>query len=258
MGGMTEARAGDEPAVALTELGGGVVQVTLQDRAGRNAFTHAIIDGLTEAFERVREERTWRVVILTGYDSYFSSGGTQDALLAMQEGRASFADVGLYSLPLVCELPVIAAMQGHGIGGGFILGLFADLVILAEESVYAANFMEYGFTPGMGATCVVPRKLGLGLGEELLLTGARYRGEALARRGVPFPVLPRREVLAHARELAAQLAEKPREALVALKAQLVGELRRELPRAIEAEVAMQARTFRQPEVRQRILERFGR
>lgn len=246
-----------EQVVELRELEEGVVQVTMQDRAGKNTFTPALVQGLAAAFAEISSAAAHRVVILTGYDTYFASGGTRDALLAMQEGRASFADVGFYTFPIDCEIPVIAAMQGHAIGGGFVLGMFADFAILARESMYTTNFMHYGFTPGMGATCVVPRKLGLALGQEMLLNGGSYRGAELERRGLPFPVHPRAEVLERARELARDLAEKPRGSLVALKAHLVAELRRELPVAIEQEVAMQEHTFRQPEVRRRILERFG-
>ncbi len=77
--------------------------------------------------------------------------------------------------------------------------------------------MKYGFTPGMGATCILPRKLGISLSEELLITSANYRGADLEKRGVPFPVLPRVEVLNHAVELAREIAEKPRYSLVLLK-----------------------------------------
>lgn len=235
----------------------GILEITMQDRRTKNAFSQELVDGLVAAFGAVRATPECRAVVLTGYDSYFASGGTRDALLEMQQGRASFSDVSFYALPLGCDVPVVAAMQGHGIGGGFVLGLFADLVVLSRESVYTANFMEYGFTPGMGATCVVPRKLGLALAEELLLNGASFRGAELERRGVPYPVLPRAEVLGRARELARQLADKPRDALVGLKAHLVGELRRDLPAVVDQEVALQRRTFGHSEVRRRIEERFG-
>lgn len=247
----------DEPVVALSEVEPFVAQVTLQDEAGKNGFSPALMEGLTRAFDEIRTRASHKAVILTGRGSAFATGGTREGLLAMQAGAVRFTDASFYSLPLECEVPVIAAMQGHAIGGGFALGLFADIVILAREAVYSANFMQYGFTPGMGATCVVPRKLGLALGEEMLLNGGRYRGEELERRGVPFAVLPRAQVQERARELARELADKPRTSLVALKAHLVAELRRELPRVIAQEAALHERTFPDPEVKQRIVERFG-
>lgn len=244
------------PVVELTQPADGVVQIRMQDRVHKNTFTDALIGGLTDAFADAGARPDCRAVILTGYDSYFSSGGTQEGLRDLYDGKFRFTDKDLYSLPLNCPVPVIAAMQGHGVGGGFVLGLFADFVVLARESVYTANFMKYGFTPGMGATLVLPKKLGLGLAEEMLLTAQTYRGEDLARRGVPFPVLPRSDVAAHALDLARNLAEKPRASLVTLKDHLVAPLRDELPRFVEREIAMHELTFHQPDVRRRIEAQF--
>jgi polyketide biosynthesis enoyl-CoA hydratase PksI len=178
--------------------------------------------------------------------------------LAIHEGKVKFTDTKIYSLALDCRIPVIAAMQGHGIGGGFVLGLFADFVILGRESMYTTNFMKYGFTPGMGATCIVSKKLGFSLAEELLLNAGQYRGAELEKRGVPFPVLPRAEVLNYARQLARELAEKPRISLVALKDHLVGTLRQQLPAVIEQEIEMHEKTFHQAEVKDRIIALFGK
>lgn len=196
--------------------------------------------------------------MLTGYDSYFCSGGTQEALLQLQGGQGRFTDSNLYSLSLECEIPVISATQGHGIGGGFVFGLFADCVVLSRESIYTTNFMKYGFTPGMGATYVLPKKLGIGLAEEMLLSARTYRGADLEKRGIPFPVLPRVEVLEYAHQLARDLAEKPRVSLVTLKSHLVAEIRAQLPKIIEQEVAMHEKTFHLPEVKERIQSVFGK
>ena len=246
-----------EPVVHLQEIEPGIAQVTMQDRVHKNTFSEELISGLLQIFQAIEAKSHYKVVILTGYESYFASGGTQEGLLAIYEGKATFTDGNLYSLALDCKLPVIAAMQGHGIGGGFVLGLFADFVILSRESVYTANFMKYGFTPGMGATYIVPKKLGISLAEELLLTAANYRGAELEKRGVPFPVLPREKVMSHALELARQLAEKPRVSLITLKEHLVAPLRAELPRVVEQELAMHSKTFHQEEVRERIISLFG-
>ena len=197
-------------------------------------------------------------MVLTGYDTYFASGGTQDGLLAIQEGKMTFADVNMYSLAMDCPVPVVAAMQGHGIGGGFVMGMYCDVVVLAQESVYTTNFMKYGFTPGMGATAIVPLRLGFSLAHELLLTAATYRGADLERRGVPFDVLPRTRVLDRALAVAASLAEKPRKALVTLKAHMVKGMRDTLSSVVAEEVAMHEKTFHNAEVRSRIQEMFGR
>lgn len=246
------------PVVCEEEVSPGVIQLTMQDRTHKNTFSDALISGLHDAFRRVEGSRDCRAVILTGYDTYFCSGGTQDALLALQEGSAEFTDMGIYSAPLLCKVPVIAAMQGHGVGGGFVFGMFADCAVLSRESVYTANFMKYGFTPGMGASYVLPLKLGQSLATEMLLSARSYRGADLERRGVPYPVLRREDVLPHARELARDLADKPREALVELKSRLTSGLRTALPGIVAQELAMHRKTFPQAEVRARIESSFGK
>lgn len=246
-----------DDVIELTEVEPGIVCLRMQDRVHKNTFTHELSAALIRSFATIAANATYKVVILTGYDTYFASGGTQEDLLALQEGRGKFSDNNIYGLALECEIPVISAMQGHGIGGGFVMGLFADFVILSRESVYTTNFMKYGFTPGMGATMIVPRKLGLTLGEEMLLLARRYRGEELKQRGVPFPVFPRAEVMDQAMAMARELAEKPRQSLIVLKEQLVRALREELPAVIAQEVAMHAKTFHQPEVRENIRLLFG-
>jgi polyketide biosynthesis enoyl-CoA hydratase PksI len=245
-----------EQVVNVQPLTPEIVQITLQDQLHKNTFSEPLIHGLSEAFAEINKDPNYKAVILTGYGHYFAAGGTQEGLLALAAGQGKFTDINIYSLALDCPIPVIAAMQGHGIGGGFVMGLFADFVLLGRESVYTTNFMKYGFTPGMGATYIVPKKLGISLGHEMLLSAQTYRGEELKQRGVPFLVLPRDEVLTKAQQVAEQLAEKPRLSLITLKDHLVATLRNELPAIIEREVTMHEKTFHQPEVKDRIQALF--
>jgi polyketide biosynthesis enoyl-CoA hydratase PksI len=242
----------------MLEIGPGIVQLTMHDREYKNTFSVQLIGALLDAFQRIKSNSGYRTVVLTGYDSYFCSGGTQESLTMLHEGKGKFSDSNLYSLALECEIPVIAAMQGHGIGGGFVFGMFADFIVLSRESIYTTNFMKYGFTPGMGATYVLPKKLGISLAQEMLTSARTFRGEELAKRGVPFPVLPRTEVLQYAHQLARDIADKPRMSLITLKSHLVREIRQQLPAVIEQEVAMHDITFHQPEVKERIERLFGR
>ena len=149
-------------------------------------------------------------------------------------------------------------MQGHGIGGGFVMGLFADFVILSRESIYTTNFMKYGFTPGMGSTFILPQKLGIALSHEMMLGAKTYRGEELRQRGIAFPVLRRDEVMDYAFELAQTLAEKPRISLVTLKDHLVAPLREQLPEFIAKEVKMHEKTMHRSQVSELINKHFGR
>lgn len=246
-----------EQVVDLNEVGNGIVLIRMQDKKNKNTFTKELAQGLIEAFRSIQTQEQCKAVIITGFDNYFASGGTQEGLLAISDGKAEFTDIDLYSLALNCQVPVIAAMQGHAIGGGFAMGLFADFVVLSRESIYTTNFMRYGFTPGMGSTMILPAKLGLSLAQELMMVARNYRGEELQMRGIPFPVLPRDKVLEYALELARDLVEKPRVSLITLKDHLVANLRGELDNAIKKEIAMHEKTFHLPEVRQRIQTLFG-
>lgn len=260
-GGASQQAPAGTGVVRVEEPHPGVALVTMEDREHKNTFTEELLTGLGDAFQRVQADERFKVLVLTGYGNYFSSGGTREALLDIQAGKSTFMSAegkpNVYSMPLDCPIPVISAMQGHAIGGGLAMGPFADFVLLAREGVYAANFMKYGFTPGFGATCVFPAKLGLPLAQDFLLTARSFRGAELAARGIPFEVRPRAEVVPAALDLAQNLAEKPRTSLVTLKEHLVRDLRRELPGVIEKELAMHQVTFHQPEVKELLMSRYG-
>ncbi|MCU1347161.1 MAG: hypothetical protein JWO56_191, partial [Acidobacteria bacterium] len=159
--------------VTATAQPDGVVVVTMQDRDAKNMFSDAFMQGVTEAFARIAQLPSCKVVVLTGYDTYFASGGTKESLLAVQQGKAKFTDFNI-QLALECKVPVIAAMQGHAIGAGWPLGMFADVVLLSEESRYLSPYMNYGFTPGAGATYILGEKIGADLARESLLTAEPY------------------------------------------------------------------------------------
>jgi polyketide biosynthesis enoyl-CoA hydratase PksI len=241
----------NKQVVELTEIREDIALITMQDRVNKNTFTKEFIEGVRYAFDTVNANSKYKVVVFTGYDNYFASGGTLEALMDIQEGSNTFLaadeNQNIYSLPLDCKIPVIAAMNGHAIGGGLSLGLFADFIILALEGIYTASFMKYGFTPGFGSTCIFPEKLGRSLAEDFLISARTFRGVELEKRGIPFEVYPRNEVLERAVELAKVIAEKPRVSLITLKDHLVGDLRRRLPEVIQQELRMHEVTFHQPE-----------
>lgn len=245
-------------AVTLTELGKGIVQMTMEDRASRNTFSSELVHGIIDAFTTISKRDDYKVVILTGYDNYFCCGGTKEELYAIYNKEIKFNDLNFFSLPLECPIPVISAMQGHAIGGGFVFGLYADVIVMGKENIYTSNFMKYGFTPGMGGTMILPAKLGTALGNEMLMTAENYRGAELKERGAPFRIVPKANVMEEALTVAHSLAEKPVLSLKTLKQHLTRQLLQQLPGIIEAELRMHDITFHQQEVASRIEQLFGR
>ncbi len=247
-----------EQIVSLKELGDDIIQITLEDKASRNTFSTELVKNIIKAFELIKERGHYKVVIITGYDNYFCCGGTKEELFKIYKKEMGFNDLAFFTYPLECEVPVISAMQGHAIGGGFVFGLYSDFTILGKESVYTTNFMKYGFTPGMGGTMMVPLRLGDTLGNEMLFSAENYRGGDLRERGVPLTVVPKAEVLDTAIGLARSLAQKPRLSLLTLKEHLTQRIKKDLPKVIEQELKMHDITFHQPEVADRIEALFGR
>ena len=235
----------------------GIAVVKIEDREARNTFSMRVIEGLFQVFETIRGTEEARVVVIHGYDNYFCCGGTQEELMKLHRREVDFTDFPFFRLLLDCELPTIAAMQGHAIGGGLAFGLYADMVVMAEESMYSANFMRYGFTPGMGSTLVLPLKFGRILGSEMLFTAAAYHGGQLRERGVSARVVKKKDVIATALGMARDLADRPLISLKLLKKHLAQEIREKLPAVIDQEVAMHQVSFGLPEVKRRIETLFG-
>lgn len=215
----------------------------------------SFVEHFSAALAVIAADTSIRVVILAGEGRHFSAGASRESLI---EARAK-EGITLYTarLPrdlLALPVPTVAAMAGHAIGGGFALGLWCDLALLAEESLYGANFMALGFTPGMGSTVVLEEALGAPLARELLFTGRLVKGRELKAAGVPLShaIVPRAEVGHRALAVARELAAVPREAAVLLKASLAGRRRERLDRALADEQANHACLFGDPATRRRI------
>jgi polyketide biosynthesis enoyl-CoA hydratase PksI len=224
-----------------------------------NTFTENFSRDIMSVYAEIKENKDVKAVIVHGYDTYFSCGGSKEELkkLTANTDLISFDDLRFYRLQLDCELPTISAMHGHGLGGGLAFGCFGDIVLMSESSMYGTNFMRYGFTPGMGATYIVPKKLGYSLGNEMLFSANYYFGRDLKTRGVGVRVLPASDVIPAALSIAKDLAQKPLTSLKLLKKHLAEPIRKELETVIEQEKAMHRITMKLPEVQDLIERNFS-
>jgi polyketide biosynthesis enoyl-CoA hydratase PksI len=215
----------------------GIAHVTLADPATANALGEPMVHALQDAFATIDRDSELRVVVLSGEGDTFSSGAPRELLLRLSRGEVRPTDILLPKLLLDCAVPVVAAMAGHATGGGFALGLAADIVLIAEESRYGFTFMNLGFTPGMGTTRLCEHVLSPAIAHELLYTGELRRGSRFTGTGINH-VLPRQQVESTALDLAARIADKPRLALAALKRTLSEPRRRAFERSITDESFM--------------------
>ncbi len=249
------AYGGDE--VGLEILDGGIALVTMKDARHRNMFSEGLVLGLLSAFRRIREGAGVKVVVLTNDGPTFAMGGTQEGLLGVADGSLRYTDLPFFYEGLLrCHAPTIVAMRGHAGGAGLVFGLYADMVVMAEECVYTTNFMKFGVTPGMGATYILREKLGRQLASEMMLSARAFTGAELKERGASFVFAPRDRALDEALSTARLLSEMPDGSLRLLKQTLAADILAALPQVVAAEVEVQRQSFAQPEVRRRIEEHF--
>lgn len=199
----------------------GCATLRMQDRAGKNAFSQSFVAALVTQLTAIGARSDIKVVVLCGLPDIFSAGGDRSVLLGLAEGRIAPYDLLLTRTLLELPQPSLAAMAGPAVGGGLVFGLACDLVFLARESRYGCNFMDLGFTPGMGTTRLLQAAVGPYLAAEMMMGAQYFRGQELADRGAQVnAIVPRAEVEARALDVAARLCEKPRTALLLLKRSL--------------------------------------
>ncbi|AZS14156.1 SDR family NAD(P)-dependent oxidoreductase [Paenibacillus lutimineralis] len=243
--------------VGLEYIDGNIALIRIQDSLHNNTFTHEVIQGITHCFQRVQNDERIKAIVVAGNERIFSMGGTQEQLLDISDSKLSFTDAPiLYRGMLECPVPVISAMEGHASGGGMLFGLYADVVVMAEESVYSAAFAKYGFTPGMGATFILEDKLGKNLATEMMFTAKMYTGEQLKNRAASVLFRTKANVLQEAISIARLIAEKPRTTVSVLKRELSGRVLNSLQYCVERENEMHRITFTTPEVKEKILHLY--
>ena len=202
-----------------------VLEITL-DRPKVNAIDRPTSRKLGEAFVRLRDDPELRVGILTGAgDRIFSagwdlkavdSGDTQLDSWWEGEDQSLGGFAGLTEM-WDLEKPVIAAVNGLAIGGGFELVLASDLVIAAEHVEFALPELPLGIVPDAGALQRLPRRIPYNIALEMLLLGRRMSAAEAAGHGLVNLVLPGAELMDKARDWADQLAETAPLALQTVK-----------------------------------------
>lgn len=256
---MTDATAEGAPTILRTEVSAqGVGLIQMRDAASNNALSEQMVGALEEAFHVLGRDERVSAIVLSGLPDIFSSGASAEILTGLVSGRLESTELLLPRLLLECPVPTVAAMEGHAVGGGFALGIAADIVLLSRESRYCLNFMDLGFTPGMGTTRLLEHVLSPALAHELLYTGEARRGTAFeGRSGINY-ILPQAEVLARATDVAERIAEKPRVALKVLKAALSLPRREAFEAARTQEAHMHAISFAQPDLAKQIRDLLAR
>ena len=173
---------------------------------------------MTESWARLmatlRQDRSLRALVVTGAGAAFCSGG--DVSWIGSEPDATVEELRARMLPFYrawlsvrdLEVPTIAAINGPAIGAGLALALACDLRYAAADAKLGVPFTALGMHPGMATTYLLPQVAGTAVARELLLTGRVVSGTEAAELGLVTRALPTEDLLAHALDVADEVAAK--------------------------------------------------
>jgi len=194
----------------IVETNNGWIEVTIDRPDKLNAIREQTAGEILEALDEADQTQSVRGVIITGSEKAFCTGvdTSQQVINPGEEyevwrhrKRVRKLNQMFKTLP-ECTKPVIAAVEGFALGGGFEMALLCDLVVCGEGAKFGLPEAKLGLMPGGAGTQTLPRVIGKPLAKELIWTGRRLSAEeALAMRLVNR-VAPKGEALAQARELA--------------------------------------------------------
>jgi enoyl-CoA hydratase len=206
---------------ALVARDGALAVVSVNRPEARNALDGETFDALYNAFAALERDASVRCAILTGAGEKAFAAGAD--IKAMADADPAGADllVGhahrLGDLLEASRLPVIAAVNGFALGGGFELALACDFIFAARGAKVGLPEVGLGVIPGMGGTQRLVQRIGVARARELIYTGALIDADAAARIGLVNEVTEPAELLPRARAVAAEIAARAPLAVAAAK-----------------------------------------
>jgi enoyl-CoA hydratase len=206
--------------VLLVDREDGVVTLTLNRPAAMNALSRELRRAVATAFRAIAEDSDVGAVIVTGNGRAFCAG------LDLKElgGETSDGSPGalleesdMLSALRACTVPVIGAVNGFAITGGFELALACDFLIASSHARFADTHARVGIVPGWGLSQLLPRLIGIGRAKELSFTGNFLGAEQSLAWGLVNRVVAPEELLPTCRSLARDMLSCDRATLLAVK-----------------------------------------
>lgn len=203
------------PGLLSIEYADDVAVVTLRRPQKRNALSIDLRVELADAFGRLSESEEVGCVVLTGAGSAFCSGMDTDQFGGSLENRTRLVETSTLAFESVgnCRRPVIAAVNGPALAGGFALALLCDLRVAHDSASFGYPELPRGIPPSYAAARAV---LPATVAQELCLTGRLVRAREAQRMGIVREVVAG-DVLTRATTLAAKIAGMPRRAILETK-----------------------------------------
>jgi enoyl-CoA hydratase len=195
--------------IVRVERDGDVALIMLNRPAARNAMNAALARATCQAVEGCQDAGA---IVLTGADPAFCAG-----LDLRDLGVDKLADLPSFNAAVAAsDVPVIAAVNGPAVTGGFELALACDFIVASERAVFADTHLRVGVYPGPVAVDL-PRRIGMAWAREMSLTGNFVTADSALRIGLVNHVVAHDELIPRAMDLARAVAEQDREMVRALR-----------------------------------------
>jgi 2-(1,2-epoxy-1,2-dihydrophenyl)acetyl-CoA isomerase len=210
----------DSAAPVLLSRQGPVAVVTLNRPERMNALGRELVAALRAAFHELANDSTVSVIVLTGTGKAFCAGADlrEREGMTTDEARAFIRSLNdTFNAVEDTPQPVIAAINGVCMGGGFELALACDLRLLSASATVTAGYVRRGLSPDAGVTWFLPRLIGHARATDIILTGRDVRAEEAERIGLATAVYPEDVFSDSVHRYAAQLAAGPPLALALSK-----------------------------------------
>ena len=234
------------------EIRDGVASIALNRPEKLNAINEDVLTGLRGAVARLREDAGAGAAVLHGRGRAFSAGGDITAMSGMDEATFS-RTIGLY-MEMAKEFraspkPIVAAIHGYALAGGFELACLCDIRIAAEGTQFGLPDTPLGLSPTSGMTYLLPRIVGLGHALDLTLSAEAIDAAEAHRIGFVTRVVKGDRLLEQATGLARKIAGYPRTGVSHSKAEFYGSLESSFEQATSVEHLGEVACFRDPETR---------
>lgn len=202
--------------LVLTERHGGVLTITINRPAQRNAVSREVAIQMAAAIDQLDNDPTLSVGVLTGAGGTFSAGMDLKAFANGQTPILPGRGFGGLTQAIVRK-PLIAAVEGWALGGGFEMVLACDVIVAAQDAKFGLPEVKRGLIAGEGGVIRLPKRIPYHVALKLLLTGEPITADDAKQYGLVSDVTESGAALAAAQRLAARIAANAPLALTKVK-----------------------------------------
>lgn len=193
----------------------GVLTITLDRPAKKNALTGRMYETMTAALVDASAQTTIRAVLIHGAGGMFTAGNDLEDFLGGPDGAAPA--LSFIRALADFEKPIVAAVEGQAVGVGTTMLFHCDLVYAAPDARFTMPFVDLGLVPEAASTLLTPIRLGYAKAAAMLLLGEPLDAAGADTAGLVTSIVSADVLLQHSREKAKSLAMKPAEALLATR-----------------------------------------